>query len=204
MKLTNHILDEAKRSFIFKTDKSMNTRRVLVIHFTSGATGLSSVNYWRLPETKASAHFVIERTGEILQCVPCNVQAWHAGVSSWTDPKTKILYKNLNSCSIGIELANAGNFDDISSDKVAKLPGFTGVRTARHKLDSHSCIWEQYPTPQLRSCMDLAKLLVKSYNLDAIVGHDDISPDRKRDPGPLFPMSSLQNFCGLTVTDSWR
>ena len=58
--------------------------------FYSGLTGL-----------KVSSHFYIERGGELLQFVPCDMRAWHAGVSSWQGRS------RCNDFSIGVELAGS-------------------------------------------------------------------------------------------------
>ena len=50
-----------------------------------------------------SAHYVIGRDGTVYQCHPFNKTCGHAGKSEWKG------FENLNSCSIGIELANAGD-----------------------------------------------------------------------------------------------
>lgn len=165
----------------------MPVRRFLVIHFTSGATAESSINFWKQPAAKgASAHIVIDRDGTVYQCRPFNVTAGHAGVSEWKG------FKNLNSCSIGIELANAG-------DNVAlalKWSKFDPV-TAKHKNGGPAQKWEAYPPAQLAACEEIAKALVARYKLDDVVGHEDIAPSRKNDPGPAFPMAALRVACGF-------
>jgi AmpD protein len=52
----------------------------------------------RLHGVKVSAHFLIRRDGGVVQFVPCNRRAWHAGASSWQG-RTRC-----NDFSIGIEL----------------------------------------------------------------------------------------------------
>ena len=187
MKITSdHWLEGVKRDPI-KGGSPMNVRRFLVIHFTSGATAQSSVNFWKTSAAKgASAHIVIDRDGSIIQCRPFNVTCGHAGVSQWKG------FKGLNSCSIGIELANAG--DDVPlASKWSKFPPVI----ARHKNGGEVVGWEVYPPAQLAACEEVAKALVARYKLDDVVGHDDIAPDRKVDPGPAFPMAALRVACGF-------
>lgn len=167
----------------------MPTRRALVIHFTAGATAKSSIDWWRRSGA-ASAHIVIERDGTIYQCRPFNKTAGHAGISAWTDPNTGRRFTSLNHCTIGIELANGG---DAYPRKFSKLEP---VR-ARHKHGGPEKEWECYPEEQLAACRELSRALVERYNLDDIVGHDDVSPGRKVDPGPAFPMDDLRRFCGF-------
>jgi len=50
-----------------------------------------------------------------------------------------------------------------------------------------------YTEIQLQTAMDVGIALVKTYNLKDVLGHDDIAPHRKSDPGPAFPMSSFRS-----------
>jgi N-acetylmuramoyl-L-alanine amidase len=52
---------------------------------------------------EVSSHYLISRTGKIIQLVKDNNIAWHAGISNW------FKFKNLNNNSIGIELENKGH-----------------------------------------------------------------------------------------------
>jgi N-acetylmuramoyl-L-alanine amidase len=168
----------------------MKVRRFLVIHFTSGASAQSSINFWRTVEAKgASAHIVIDRDGTPIQCRPTNFTCGHAGgpgKSSWNG------FDGLNSCSIGIELANAG--DDVAlANRWTKLP----LVKARHKFERSTKSWEAFPEAQVLKCIEIARALVERYHLDDIVGHEDVSPNRKNDPGPAFPMQRLREACGF-------
>ena len=169
----------------------MNIRRFLIMHFTSGATAQSSINFWKSAEAKgASAHFVIDRDGTLYQCRPCNTTCGHAGVSEWTHEGRT--FTNLNACTIGIEFANAGDSSNLIT-KWSKLPPLL----AKHKNGGPRCNWERYTPEQITTGKALALALVKRYNLDAILGHDDIAPDRKVDPGPAFPMQDFRTYCGF-------
>jgi len=186
----DHWLDIAKRVHL-KGGSDMLVRRFLVIHFTAGASALSSISWWQDPKARgASAHFVIDRDGAIYQCRPCNKTAGHAGSSAWRDPKTKKYYTNLNSCSIGIELVNGGN---VYPTKFSDIP----PTKAAHKNGGSVKDWETYSSAQLAACEMLSRVLCERYNLDDVVGHDDIAPNRKVDPGPAFPMELLRKACGF-------
>lgn len=165
----------------------MPVRRFLVLHFTSGATARSSVEFWRSPEAKgACAHVIIDRDGTVYQCRPFNRTCGHAGKSSWRG------FSGLNACSIGIEMANAGD-DEALARKWSRVP----LLKARHKNGGPVCEWEQYTAEQLAACEAISKALVARYHLDDVVGHDDIAPDRKNDPGPAFPMQRIREACGF-------
>jgi N-acetylmuramoyl-L-alanine amidase len=175
----------------------MSIRRCLVIHFTAGATGASSIAFWKTAAAKgACAHLVIERDGTVIQCRRFDRTCGHAGVSRWRDPKTGTLHTGANSFSIGIELANAGS-DDGAISWARKQPGFRSIH-ARHPNGGPVQEWEAYPAAQIAACTAVAKVLVACYQLDDITGHDCIAPERKDDPGPAFPMADLRAACGFT------
>ena len=181
-----HLLDGEKRDLL-PGGSPMPVRRFLVIHFTAGASGQSSINFWKTPEAKgASAHLVIERDGTVIQCRPFNLTCGHAGKSRWKG------FEGLNACSIGIELANAGDNAKLAA-KWSKLPLFK----ARHKNGGPVTDWEAYTEEQIAACIEVSKALVARYKIDDIIGHDDIAPDRKNDPGPAFPMGKLREACGF-------
>lgn len=166
---------------------------ILVMHFTYGASARSSAEWFRAAENKgSSAHVVIERDGATLQCVPFDVVAWHAGGSSWKG-KT-----NLNRTSIGIEMANWGYL----KRKGDGWASYTGAPIADPVIAVHrngnpdgsrSPIgWEPYPEAQFAAAVAIARALVAAYGITEIVGHDDIAPDRKWDPGPAFDMARFR------------
>lgn len=185
----DHWLDTAKRRLI-PGGATMAIRRFLVIHFTAGASAGSSIDWWNQLHNGVCAHFIIERDGTIYQCRPCNRTAGHAGASQWKDPKSGITYHGLNSCAIGIELANGGD------SYPAKFSSLEPTQAA-HKNGGPVMEWETYPAAQLAACEMLSKVLSDRYHLDDVVGHDDIAPNRKNDPGPAYPMQLLREACGF-------
>jgi N-acetylmuramoyl-L-alanine amidase len=190
MKITDdHWLDSAIRKPI-SGGASMPIRRFLVIHFTAGASGESSIDYWRKLGNGVCAHIVIERNGTVKQCRPFNVTCGHAGKSRWKhNGKT---FSGLNSCSIGIELANGGD------SYPTKFSNGLEATRLRHKNGGPVREWETYPLAQLVACEQVSNALVERYNLDDVIGHDDIAPERKSDPGPAFPMLALREACGFS------
>lgn len=190
--LPDYWLDSAKRDLI-PGGSALSLRRYLIIHCTSGASGESSINEWRRKADGVCAHFVIGRDGSIIECRPCNRTCGHAGKSLWHDHGHS--YGDLNTCSLGIELANAGS--DPGALKWARCqPQYFGVR-ARHKNGGPMLEWEGYALAQLLSCEALSKTLCSRFNLDDLIGHDDVAPARRDDPGPAFPMAALRQACGF-------
>lgn len=164
--------------------------QLIVVHFTAGRSAKSSIDHLLKPGSGASAHLVIGLDGSITQLARFNQRAWHAGRSAWRGRR------DVNSFSIGIELDNPGRLEPVgdqykawfgaiySPDKVVKA-----VHKNEHKL---SC-WHLYPEVQLDACMSVCEALTAQYSIADIVGHEDISPGRKTDPGPAFPMESFRS-----------
>jgi len=161
----------------------------LVIHYTAGRSLKESVSWLSNAQARASAHVVIGRDGTIVQLVPFNTIAWHAGVSTWEGRS------GLNRWSIGIELDNAGRLVPQGNRWRAwfgKTYDEDEVLIATHKHESSPSGWHTYTPQQLDAALELALLLVDRYHLRDVIGHDDISPGRKVDPGPAFPMESFR------------
>lgn len=162
----------------------------LVMHFTAGRSAESSINWLTNPQAKASAHVVVGRDGSITQLVPFNRVAWHAGSSTWQGRV------GLNQYALGIELDNAGRL----TKQGGRWRAWFGqeyedseVMEAIHKHETESSGWHIYTPVQIEAALELASLLVNHYNLHDVIGHDDIAPKRKSDPGPAFPMSSFRS-----------
>lgn len=150
--------------------------KLVVMHYTASSSGAGSIAWLCTPASKVSAHFVVDRDGSVTQLVDTARVAWHAGASVWTcQDGTKLI--SLNNSSIGVELVNLGH--------VAH-----GGVPAKHKNDGLPRRWEVYPQAQLASAAKLVSELQQlgCVSSNEIVGHDDIAPSRKLDPGPLFDM----------------
>jgi N-acetylmuramoyl-L-alanine amidase len=181
--------------------KAMPVRRVLIMHFTAGWSADSTVEWWRRPEAKgACAHLIIDRDGSLYQVRPFNQTAGHAGVSRWMDRNTGTMHRNLNHCAIGIELCNVGVLPrqvyPVSMPKplAGRIIPFTELR---HKHGGPKRKWEIFPEIQLETARQVADALVRRYQLDDVLGHDDVAPDRKEDPGPAFPMIAFRSSLGF-------
>jgi N-acetylmuramoyl-L-alanine amidase len=169
---------------------SITAHEYLVMHFTAGSSAESSIRWLADKRAKASAHIVIGRDGAITQLVAFNRRAWHAGRSVWADRV------GLNSYSIGIELDNAGRLTRRGGGWVGwwggEIPDDQVVE-AIHRNETESAGWQAFTEPQLEAAVDVAIALVDKYGLRDVVGHDDIAPGRKSDPGPAFPMESFRS-----------
>lgn len=173
--------------------------KIAVIHFTYGGSALSSAQWFTRAdvESPVSAHVVIDRDGTIIQCVSFEDRAWHAGKSSWRDRHGKHL-SGLNNHSFGIELANWGPLvKTVSGWKSHSGVPIADPVLAEHKNGNPSGAggdigWEPYPEAQVNAAAALVRALANTYGVDEIVGHDDIAPTRKWDPGPAFDMAAFR------------
>jgi len=194
MKIVKHRLySDSGRAYPYKASPNKSgsmTPRYIVMHYTAGPSASHAINWLVRRSAKASAHVVIGRDGRITQMVPFNTTAWHAGRSSWNG------INGLNKHSIGIELANSGPLMRSNDHWVAwfgKKYTSDEVIEATHKNQTQVKGWHLYTPEQLYAALDLCEALMESYDLEDVVGHDDIAPLRKTDPGPAFPMSSFRS-----------
>ncbi len=196
MKIRNHrLIQDDGSSFPYQASPNKGGAlqpRWLVMHYTAGGGAEGSIRWLVDPLAKASAHLVIGRDGGITQLVPFNVVAWHAGASSWQG------VSGLNQYSIGIELDNVGRLEHIAGKWVSPLKIVVPddqVRVANHKNDAPGTPpsgWQTYTPEQIDAAFRVAQVLIAQYELQDLIGHDDIAPGRKNDPGPDFPMASLR------------
>ncbi|NOT50464.1 MAG: SH3 domain-containing protein [Chitinophagaceae bacterium] len=195
MRIENHTLvadaGEAAIPVLNSPNKgSTITPKHLVIHYTAGRSAQSSVDWFMKPGSDASAHVVIGMDGKITQVVPFNKKAFHAGESKWNG------LTGLNSHSIGIELDNPGLMTKTGTKWFAwfgKEYPSSVVIEAKHKNENVVRGWHIFSEKQIEACVNVSKLLMSHYQLGDIVGHDDIAPFRKTDPGPAFPMESFKS-----------
>lgn len=99
----------------------------IIIHFTGGGDIEGSVDWLTNKEAWASSHYVISRSGRIVQLVKEERAAWHAG-SQTTTPKLNGRTK-LNLWTIGIELCNYGNLYEAEADELVHFEGRPFNRT---------------------------------------------------------------------------
>ena len=179
--------------------------RFIVIHYTAGGSGAASRDYMLKSPTQkqrligaggkvyASAHVVVDRDGSVWQIVPFNRKARHAGRSSWKG------LDGLNRYSIGIEIANYGWLDaqGDGSYKRSDTPRFAAedVTVAPMPAGTRIMGWENYPTAQLDAVELVTRALLAAYpSITEVLGHQEISPGRKFDPGPAFPMACFRDL----------
>ncbi|MCU0322078.1 MAG: N-acetylmuramoyl-L-alanine amidase, partial [Chitinophagaceae bacterium] len=188
----------------------------LIIHYTAGDTADSAINWFKNTDSnpdKIAAHIVIDLDGTITQLVSFKNRANHAGSSTWNGTD------NMNFHSIGIELVNAGSVEKLSNGSFRRVvttnannqpiyktyPASIASKLVqvKHKNKfsggTDAAYWFKYPAAQMTALYALSKLLFQQYYLIQALGHDDISPVRKTDPGPAFNWNDFkQNVFGAT------
>lgn len=183
----------------FPYDESPNKKGkiipdTIIIHYTASDDFQATVKWLRNPAAKASAHLVVGRDGAVTQLVAFDERAWHAGISEYTFADGSVR-KNFNNCSVGIEIVNAGGLKK-SGEKYfswykKEIPE-NEVLFARHRNQDKPAYWHKYPEVQVRVVEEICIALIAKYQIKYILGHEEIAPGRKIDPGPAFPLDELR------------
>ncbi len=194
MNIINHLLQGDNINYKPSPNKSGKFTQGLpdtvIIHFTAGPTAASAINTLTNPNVKASAHLVVDYDGSITQLVPFDEIAWHAGVSS-RGGRT-----GFNKYSIGIEIVNPGNLtrvDDMYQAWYGTLYPAGKVLKAVHRNESKPRYWHIFTQEQIDTVLEICMLLKEEYHINLILGHEEIAPGRKLDPGPAFPLNRLRD-----------
>lgn len=139
--------------------------RFVILHYTA-VDREQSVKI--LTNQQVSSHYLItDKAAEpVYNLVSEDNRSWHAGLSNWGR------LSNLNDSSVGIEIVNLGFVEE-----------------------NGNMVFFPYTDDQIKKVAVLLKDIIKRYDLEptSILGHSDIAPQRKQDPGPLFPWEELYN-----------
>jgi N-acetylmuramoyl-L-alanine amidase len=132
---------------------------LVVIHHTAMLTAEAALERLCDPAAEVSSHYLVAEDGRVWQLVDEDARAWHAGAGTWGG------VTDVNSRSIGIELANAGPLD-----------GFP-----------------PFPEPQMAALEALLADVRARWSIppERVIAHSDMAPGRKSDPGPKFDWRRL-------------
>lgn len=136
---------------------------MLVLHYTGMETAETARERLCDPDAKVSAHYLVYEHGRVQQLVDEEDRAWHAGVGNWRG------ITNINSASIGIEVVNGGH----------NFPNGT--------------VLPPYPNEQINAVIALCHAITERHQIKPwnVIGHSDLAPGRKEDPGEHFPWDGL-------------
>jgi N-acetylmuramoyl-L-alanine amidase len=132
---------------------------MIVLHYTGMRDNEAAIRQLCTSASEVSAHYVVLQDGYIVQLMAESRRAWHAGVSSWAGET------DINSRSIGIEIANPGHehgYPDFPKRQIAAVTALCRSIFTRHQIPA-----------------------------DRVLAHSDVAPARKQDPGEKFPWKVL-------------
>jgi N-acetylmuramoyl-L-alanine amidase len=132
---------------------------MIVLHYTGMADTDAALELLRARGSEVSTHYLVFEDGRIVQMVQESRRAWHAGKSFWAGET------DVNSCSIGIEIANPG----------------------------HDHGYPEFPKRQIAAVTALCRG-IQTRNIirpERVLAHSDVAPGRKQDPGEKFPWRTL-------------
>ena len=170
--------------------------QVLVLHFTSEDFAESMRLLATPVRFRVSVHYVVPEPGDdtytrdrlfVHRLVEESNRARHAGVSYWAGRQS------LNDSSVGIEIVNQSACFPVSPNIREPLP------------EQQDCTFLDYPQEQLELVIALCRdILARNPDIDPVdvIGHGDVAPNRRVEPGPQFPWKRLyENGIGAWYDD---
>ena len=170
-----------------QSQNSSERIKFLVMHYTA-------INYERSVEAlvkgNVSSHYLIPESNDssypdselkVLQLVKESSRAWHAGNSFWQGRR------DINDQSIGIEIVN------VPDCKIAEQH-YQPKAENPIEFTEQLCFYPDYDPKQVQLLIALSKDILKrnpDISPTQVIGHSDIAPSRKNDPGPRFPWFTL-------------
>jgi len=132
---------------------------MILLHYTSMLDPAVALDRLCAAGSEVSAHYLVLEDGRVIQMVPEARRAWHAGASSWAGET------DVNSSSIGIEIANPG----------------------------HDFGYPDFPKRQIAAVTALCRGIQTRNTIrpERVLAHSDVAPSRKQDPGEKFPWQTL-------------
>jgi N-acetylmuramoyl-L-alanine amidase len=134
---------------------------MILLHYTGMQHTNAALALLTRSGSEVSAHYFVFEDGRVVQMVEESRRAWHAGLSSWGGET------DINSCSIGIEIANSG----------------------------HDYGYPDFPARQIAAVTALCRGILTRHTIppERVLAHSDVAPARKQDPGEKFPWRTLHD-----------
>ncbi len=132
---------------------------ILLLHYTGMRSAEGALKWLTDPASRVSSHYFVDEDGRVAAMVAEGRRAWHAGKSFWAGET------DINSRSIGIEIANPG----------------------------HEFGYRPFPGAQTEAVIALCRDILARHPIppERVLAHSDVAPLRKHDPGELFPWARL-------------
>ncbi len=132
---------------------------MLLLHYTGMPDTEAACRWLCDAASQVSCHYLVDEAGGVIQMVAEEMRAWHAGKSLWQGES------DINSCSIGIEIANPG----------------------------HEWGYADFPEAQMASVIALCRDILSRHPIppERVLAHSDVAPARKADPGEKFDWRRL-------------
>lgn len=161
----------------------------LIFHFTATSNASATIRLFASSTAKASAHILIDRSGGVVQMVPFDVIAWHAGRSSYE----ALGLTGLNRFSVAVELVNLGKVERQADGSFKTLLGqkVDAAEVTEVNEGSKTTYWHKYTPEQISSATAIARAFRARDPKILLLGHEDVAPGRKIDPGPAFPLDQI-------------
>jgi N-acetylmuramoyl-L-alanine amidase len=134
---------------------------MILLHYTGMLDADAALARLTDKGSEVSAHYFVYEDGRIVQLVEERRRAWHAGAAFWAGEV------DINSCSIGIEIANPG----------------------------HEYGYPDFPVRQIAAVTTLCRSILTRFAIPPlrVLAHSDVAPARKQDPGEKFPWRTLHD-----------
>jgi N-acetylmuramoyl-L-alanine amidase len=157
--LPDHAGAEVRVSPNFGSRREGRRPDLIILHYTGMESAKGAEAWLCNPESEVSSHYLVHEDGRIVQMVRESDRAWHAGKSSWRGEA------DVNSRSIGIEIANPGHFFG----------------------------YPDFQDEQIGAVIALCRGIIRRWNIppEGVLAHSDVAPVRKIDPGEKFPWPRL-------------
>jgi len=153
------VVAEVRRSPNYGDRKADRRPDMIILHYTGMPAARDALDLLCSDGSGVSAHYFVFEDGRIIQLVPERRRAWHAGTALWAGES------DINSCSIGIEIANPG----------------------------HDHGYPDFPKRQIAAVTTLCRGILARNTIppSRVLAHSDVAPTRKQDPGEKFPWRTL-------------
>lgn len=183
------------RRGVLKTSKGYG----IVEHYTASLKAERAADYLKLPKARASAHFIVGDEDEhiLIQSVSLRHRAWHAGDG-------RLLGRNPNDFTIGIEHSNAGFLTLLNNGVFktwygARIPASRVIQAPDHKGTMK--YWDDYDPITLEISGMLHEGIRDWFQVEGVPfldcwNHSDAAPHRKSDAGSAFPIEKMRAIMG--------